>query len=141
MVRVAASKVAPASRKGGSMRRRLLSVAVGALVALTVVFSAAAGDGPRDKGGSANRLTLAVIGDTPYGDEQLASFPALVESINEDPKVRLAVHLGDIKSGSTRCDDSYFATIAEHFSDLRDPLVYTPGDNEWTDCHRPNNGS
>ena len=21
-----------------------------------------------------------------------------------------------------------------------DPLVYTPGDNEWTDCHRTSNG-
>jgi hypothetical protein len=26
------------------------------------------------------------------------------------------------------------------FDALEDPLVYTPGDNEWTDCHRANNG-
>ena len=24
---------------------------------------------------------------------------------------------------------------------FEDPLVYTPGDNEWTDCHRANNGA
>ena len=24
---------------------------------------------------------------------------------------------------------------------FNDPLVYTPGDNEWTDCHRANNGA
>ena len=27
------------------------------------------------------------------------------------------------------------------FDTFEDPLVYTPGDNEWTDCHRANNGS
>ena len=25
-------------------------------------------------------------------------------------------------------------------SNLRGPVIYTPGDNEWTDCHRVNNG-
>jgi hypothetical protein len=36
--------------------------------------------------------------------------------------------------------DAYFATIRSEFDDFADPLVYTPGDNEWTDCHRPSNG-
>src|SRR3978361_802695 len=30
--------------------------------------------------------------------------------------------------------------IKADFDRFRDPLVYTVGDNEWTDCHRPNNG-
>ena len=81
-----------------------------------------------------------MIGDTPYGAAQLTAFPTLIESINADPKVRLAVHVGDIKNGSSRCDDSYYETIAGDFDGFKDPLVYTPGDNEWTDCHRANNG-
>jgi hypothetical protein len=28
-----------------------------------------------------------------------------------------------------------------HFSIFEKALVYTPGDNEWTDCHRANNGA
>ena len=51
------------------------------------------------------------------------------------------MHLGDIKNGSSRCDDSYFAQIAAGFSSLTIPLIFTPGDNEWTDCHRANNGA
>ena len=31
--------------------------------------------------------------------------------------------------------------IKTQFDRFADPLVYTPGDNEWTDCHRANNGS
>jgi len=86
-------------------------------------------------------LAMAVIGDTPYGAAQLVAFPSLIGAINAEPDLTLAVHVGDIKNGSTRCDDSYFATIFDDFTDLALPLVYTPGDNEWTDCHRANNGA
>jgi hypothetical protein len=82
-----------------------------------------------------------VIGDIPYGAEQLAQFPRVVDQINADPEVELVDHLGDIKSGSTECTDAYFARIRAEFDRFADPLVYTPGDNEWTDCHRPNNGA
>ena len=56
------------------------------------------------------------------------------------PGVRRVVHLGDIKNGSSRCDDAYFEARLADFETFADPLVYTPGDNEWTDCHRANNG-
>ncbi|MGH9158049.1 MAG: metallophosphoesterase [Acidimicrobiales bacterium] len=85
---------------------------------------------------SARPTIVAIIGDTPYGDAQLAGFPDLVHAINDAPKVDRVVHVGDIKNGSSLCSDSYFSTIAGHFAGFADPLVYTPGDNEWTDCHR-----
>ena len=44
------------------------------------------------------------------------------------------------KNGSSRCDTSYFEARLADFQRFEDPLVYTPGDNEWTDCHRANNG-
>jgi hypothetical protein len=89
---------------------------------------------------SANPLDVAVIGDVPYGSDALAQFPTLVGAINADPKVRLVVHVGDIKSGSTECSTAWFQEIAHQFSTFADPLVYAIGDNEWTDCHRANNG-
>jgi hypothetical protein len=118
--------------------RRLLIASATALV-LATSGAAVAGNGT-PVNDSANALTVAVIGDTPYGPEQLAQFPALVDDVNADPKVDLVVHLGDIKSGSTVCSDEYFATMSSNFGAFKDPLVYTPGDNEWTDCHRTNNG-
>jgi hypothetical protein len=45
-----------------------------------------------------------------------------------------------IKNGSSGCDDAYFAVRLSDFEMFADPLVYMPGDNEWTDCHRANNG-
>jgi hypothetical protein len=86
-------------------------------------------------------IDLAIIGDSPYGADQIPDFPNLVAHVNADSKVRTVVHLGDIKNGSTRCDTSYFQTIAGYFAEFADPLIFTPGDNEWTDCHRANNGA
>jgi hypothetical protein len=89
---------------------------------------------------SAGASTLAVIGDIPYGDALIAEFPADIAEINADPTVQRVVHLGDIKNGSTRCDTSYFRARLADFQRFEEPLVYTPGDNEWTDCHRASNG-
>jgi hypothetical protein len=91
----------------------------------------------QDAGGG---YTFAVIGDIPYSSDQIAKFPGVVAQINADPAVAWVVHLGDIKNGSTVCSDGYFQQIKSDFDQFADPLVYTPGDNEWTDCHRPNNG-
>jgi hypothetical protein len=86
--------------------------------------------------GAANPFTLAVIGDMPYGAAKRDSIPMLIDLINSDPKVSLVAHLGDIKAGSkTPCTDAYFADVRSLFGTFKDPFVYTPGDNEWTDCH------
>jgi hypothetical protein len=85
-------------------------------------------------------FTYAVIGDTPYGQPQIENFPNDVAEINTDPQVSLVLHLGDIKNGSSQCSTEYFEQIRADFDGFSDPFVYTPGDNEWTDCHRANNG-
>jgi Calcineurin-like phosphoesterase len=116
--------------------RRLLAAATVLAVALVATLTAA---GSIDR--SRTALTIAVIGDTPYGPEQLTAFPALVGAVNADPDEEAALHLGDIKNGSSLCTDAYFEQIHGLFESFRDPLLFTPGDNEWTDCHRANNGS
>lgn len=102
---------------------------------------AVAGDGrPVPAPGSAG-FQMAVLGDTPYGAAQRAQFPALVDDINADPSVRLVLHAGDVKNGSSTCDDERFADLAALYDTFADPFVLTPGDNEWTDCHRTAAGS
>jgi hypothetical protein len=118
--------------------RRLLACAAILAVALVAALSAAAGIYGSAK--RSNAVTLAVIGDTPYGDAQRAAFPTLVSHVNADPDVELALHLGDVKTGSSLCTDEYLEQIHGLFETFRDPLVFTQGDNEWTDCHRANNG-
>lgn len=80
--------------------------------------------------------TIALFGDTPYGSAQRGQFPALIDHVDADPRVRLVLHAGDVKSGSSTCDDARFADLAALYGTFDDPFVLTPGDNEWTDCHR-----
>jgi hypothetical protein len=85
--------------------------------------------------------SFAVIGDVPYGDAAQQHLPAFIDGINADPDVRMVTHLGDVKNGSTTCDDLRLEAVRRDFDRFTDPLVHTPGDNEWTDCHRANNGA
>ena len=87
-------------------------------------------------------FSFVALGDLPYGPPEKAYGPyrALIERINQvGPD--FSVHVGDFKSGSTLCSDEEFANQREHFQRFKGAVVYTPGDNEWTDCHRANNGS
>ncbi len=120
--------------------KRLSRTIVVAAASVAAVTSATAA--PASAAGRANPVvTLAVIGDVPYGDVQEASVGTLVSAINNDPKVRQVVHLGDFKSGSTTCTDERFDAARATFDAFKDPFIYTPGDNDWTDCHRVNNGA
>jgi hypothetical protein len=123
------------------MRRAILAVAVLAAATLPLAAIAVADGHSGHSGGHDRAVTYAVIGDTPYGAPQLENFPNDVAEINADQQVRLVMHLGDIKNGSSQCTTSYFEQIRSDFDGFADPLVYTPGDNEWTDCHRANNGA
>lgn len=88
---------------------------------------------------------FALIGDTPYiasntPGADYPQFDRLVAAINSDRRLKWVMHAGDIKNGSTLCSDDILLDRLERFSHIWKPLVYTPGDNEWTDCHRINNG-
>ena len=87
------------------------------------------------------RFEFGAIGDQHYGAAGIAKWPALQSSINRSTALQFVVHTGDIKSGSTLCDNPMFANRRQAFDAFEMPLILTPGDNEWTDCHRENNGS
>ncbi len=89
----------------------------------------------------AKRFVFGAIGDQQYGEAGLRKWPALQAAINQAGELKFVVHAGDIKSGQTSCEDSMFAGRRRDFDRFRAPLVLTPGDNEWTDCHRADNGS
>lgn len=78
----------------------------------------------------------------PYGTEQQEYIPKLVSDINSyGDKIKIAVHVGDIKGGGDLCNDSYFQYVKDDYFGIIDaPVLLTPGDNEWTDCHREGAG-
>jgi hypothetical protein len=91
------------------------------------------------------KLTLALYGDAPYGTSptdttQTDATPAFIDTINADPDVSLVLHMGDIHSGKQYCTEAYDRTVFDLWTRFEDPLIYTPGDNEWTDCHKAGEG-
>jgi hypothetical protein len=88
---------------------------------------------------AARSFEFAAIGDQQYGPAGEAKWPALQASINRT-NVEFTLHIGDIKSGDTLCSNEMFADRLRAFNNFEMPMIYTPGDNEWTDCHRENNG-
>jgi hypothetical protein len=86
--------------------------------------------------GRAEPVHFVVLGDMPYDwPEDLTRFANLIDATNRlHPD--FAVHVGDIKSGGTPCTEQAFQTVLDIFQNSEAPLIYTPGDNEWTDCRR-----
>lgn len=84
---------------------------------------------------------LALIGDFPYTPDQEQKWMRVRDSINADKSVEFTLFDGDIKSGSSKCTDSLYQHRLGEFNTFRNPFVYIFGDNEWTDCHRANNGA
>ena len=125
------------------MRTLMIATLLGS--ALLAGATPAFANGPSLTMGTANTLTVAVYGDSPYGTTptdtaELEASPAFIDSINSDPKVELVMQVGDIHSGKQYCTEAYDRTIFELWKSFADPLVYTPGDNEWTDCHKAAEG-
>ena len=90
-------------------------------------------------------FTLAVIGDVPYGTSptdtrQLVVHPRFIAAINADTDISLVAHIGDTHAGKQYCTQEYNQTVFEHWAAFKLPLVYTPGDNEWLDCHKAKEG-
>ena len=80
-------------------------------------------------------LTFGVFGDTPYFAFEEIAFPDLIAHMGAEP-LAFVVHIGDFKSGSSPCTDELFQLRHEQFQRSKHPLIFVPGDNEWTDCHR-----
>lgn len=110
------------------------------LIPLLLALSCLVGGTAR--AGGPTGFSFVALGDLPYGapDKAYAPYRALIDRINQTAPA-FSIHIGDIKSGSTECSDQEFANQLAHFQRFQGPVVYTPGDNEWTDCHRPNNGA
>jgi hypothetical protein len=125
------------------MRKLTFTAIFGCSILLHSLTSVAGADAFDTK--SSGVLYIAVYGDSPYGTSptdtsELNAMPAFINSINTDPDISLALHVGDIHSGKQYCTQSYDLTIYELWQSFRMPLIYTPGDNEWADCHKPGEG-
>jgi hypothetical protein len=129
------------------MRRWLWPAAAG-VVALAMASGIAVGSNGRTN----DRTFVYAIGlwgDLPYSAVQAdPGVPNLIADMNAS-KLEFTVHDGDLKAGngvtgnppSVNCDDSLYTTARDDWFDkLEGAAMFTPGDNDWTDCDRPSNG-
>jgi hypothetical protein len=110
------------------------------LLALSLAVPPAAAQSPEP-------FTFAAFGDMPYclptapqdcaGEEGRVA--RLVTAINE-ARPAFSIFVGDTKGGSDVCTDAKVLGPFAWMSLSNAPLVYTPGDNEWTDCWQDRGG-
>lgn len=84
---------------------------------------------------AAEPLRFFAVGDLPYHQAEVEPLRRLLTTAVAEG-TPFIVHVGDIKAGSAPCTDANLQAIAALFQEQPVPVLYTPGDNEWTDCHR-----
>ena len=91
---------------------------------------------------AAKGFSFVTLGDMPYGKPDISypSYLGLIAAVNQS-KPLFSIHVGDFKSDATECSDQEFSEQRKHFSMFETGVVFTPGDNDWTDCYRRSNGS
>jgi hypothetical protein len=120
------------SPKCGERRRHLILVAAVISLALAFLSPGAAR--------AQAQFSFGLWGDMPYArNNDGPRIPALIRSISESD-IAFSIYNGDFKDGSSKCTDDVYDAAKVMFNAVRQPVVYVPGDNEWTDCHRLNNG-
>jgi hypothetical protein len=133
-------------------RRRKVSLV---LLVTAVVGVAAAGLAVADRGRGNDKTfeyAIGLWGDLPYSDVQAQTgVPNLIADMN-DSEIAFSVQDGDLKAGNaivgsvtpTTCQSavqpSIYSQALGYFNSLDEPAMFTPGDNDWTDCDRTTNG-
>jgi hypothetical protein len=130
-----------------SLSRTGLILALASLVVLPVA-STSATNGNTGTGIASRAYAIGLWGDLPYSDQQaLVGVPNLIADMNAQ-KLAFTVHDGDLKAGNgtagsvtpTTCSDALYLQALGFFNSLESAAMFTPGDNDWTDCDRPKNG-
>ena len=81
-----------------------------------------------------HNYTIGLFGDMPYNTLGRSQFPALLADINAN-HVEFSVFDGDLKAGGDGpCSNELYTTAIANFNKLERPLIWVPGDNDWTDC-------
>ncbi len=120
---------------------RLASSALTAVLTLAVLAPAQAHERDDDDDDDDHSYAIGLWGDLPYAALQASvGVPNLIADMNAQ-RLKFTVHDGDLKAGSNSpCDDNLYYQALGFLNSLRAPAMFTPGDNDWTDCDRASNG-
>ena len=102
---------------------------------LALGLSAAVSSAPASAQTGPNAFMFVALGDMPYRSEDVIKVDRLIAAINR-LKPAFSIHVGDIKSGGSPCTDVALKTAFDQIGTLEQPVIYSIGDNEWTDCRK-----
>jgi hypothetical protein len=127
------------------MRKLLMPMLAAAMAAAVTAGLASGGQlGSKDDGGlnrQDSQYAIGLWGDLPYSITQATTgVPDLIADMNRQD-LAFTAHDGDLKQGSgSPCDDALYTNAVARFNSLKAAAIFTPGDNDWTDCDRASNG-
>jgi hypothetical protein len=124
------------AKAGILFRRTALMLCLATILGFTFT-NVLAGDQTGGIGGNGNNpYVIGLWGDLPYSAQQATEgVPNLIADMNAQ-NLAFTVHDGDLKAGSGPCPDSLYSDALTRFNSLDAPAIFTPGDNDWTDCDR-----
>src|SRR5215207_4381402 len=119
------------------MTRVTLAIAMTAVLLFATFGCAPMPAGSQTPAAPAPRVTFALIGDLGYTLEEQPGVEHLFAELNRTPALAFVVHVGDLSAPRFSCTDEVVAQWLARFRASAHPVIYTPGDNDWTDCHEP----
>lgn len=125
------------------MRQALPFFLLGWLSFFNAVASAVVGTSPEGTAHGTNNVpatppfSFMAIGCMPYArlPGSMDAYGRVLNEIQRHHPV-FTVHLGDIMGGEEICTDALLEKRLREFDSISPALIFTPGDNEWTDVHR-----
>jgi hypothetical protein len=89
---------------------------------------------------------FVAYGDMPYGakaadgrTDTVVLTESIAPEIRRRTDVPFVIHVGDTGRPNDACSDAWLKQLKQFWeTELRKPVFFTPGDNDWTDCDRTN---
>ena len=92
-------------------------------------------DAERTSSAAKTLVRFAAMGDVPSAPAEDELLPRQIAELPRDAE--FVIHLGDIKTGNTPCDETVYAKVSGLLGQSAARLFIIPGDNEWNDCADP----
>ena len=126
---------------------RALAVATLIVLAITVGLAASGSLHGRGRSGEdgdregRKDYAIGLWGDLPYSDMQALTGVPEPDRRHERQDLAFTVHDGDLKARHAGLVPlrrrALYTQALGYFNALKAPAMFTPGDNDWTDCDRP----